>query len=136
MAVRSIHHSSSNWSRFKLKEILEKNKYPHDFYDPIISSTIDVIKNGEKQPTGVTGAKRCEQRVTLIIQYRGNISDTLSQHVRRLCGANVVPTTEKLKQALPSLKTKIGTNLSKPVVSKKSYVQVVLSAFSARRFDT
>ena len=50
--IHRIYRSCSSWQNFHeslllAKDILEKNQYPPEFYDPIISNTIDQLKSAE-----------------------------------------------------------------------------------------
>ena len=116
--VHRIHRACSTWQNFhlglvKAKQVLEKNQYPSNFYEPIIRDTIEkiVLKTGKKDEDDQQDSYRIK------LQYRGF---TTEQFVKRLkeSGApiQVVLTVQKIKSALPSLKSTVPKMLKSNVV--------------------
>ena len=75
--VHRVYRACSSWENFhdtveKVKMILQQNQYPQDFYDPIISNTI------EKLLSSKANQKDWEVDVTsqnVFIEYRGIATD-------------------------------------------------------------
>ena len=75
--VHRVYRAYSSWENFhdtveKVKMILQQNQYPQDFYDPIISNTI------EKLLSSKVNQKDWEVDVTsqnVFIEYRGIATD-------------------------------------------------------------
>ena len=126
--VHRIHRACSTWDNFhqsleKAKGILEKNQYPPNFYEPIISATLTKIHNHTEEENEEVRPEEEGQNVQMkhriMLQYRGAPTD---QFVKRLkeCGAptQVVLTLRKLKTCIPSLKPTIPKMLKSNVVYK------------------
>ena len=131
--VHRIHRACSTWKDFhesleKAKEVLEKNQYPPQFYNPILEETLTKIHNPNIE-TSTTSAKDTaeenqdegEPQVNQVIalQYRGAETDKLVARLKN-CGApvQVVLTLRKLKTYLPSLKPQIPKMIKSNVVYK------------------
>ena len=86
--VFRIYRACSSWERFhesltKGKEILERNQYLLGFYDPIISSAIAKITSHKDNETTSTNASP-QQKVNLVLQYRGVSTENLIKQLKRL----------------------------------------------------
>ena len=57
-----------------------------------------------------------QARPTLLMEYRGHISDRFSRSIRKSTQACVLFTTRKMKTVLPSLKSKIPDDLKSRVI--------------------
>jgi len=104
------------------KEILEQNQYPAEFYDPIISNTIDKLKSATtttNQPVSATEPVATTPKHLYRIQYRGKATDN---YVKKLREANApiqpVITLRKLRSFLPSLKEPVSSKLATLLVYK------------------
>ena len=83
--VHRIFRACSNWEYFdaslpKAKDILEKNQYPPEFYDPIIKTTLDKIiapqeKNNQSEIND-------HPKQTLKLQYRGLETDNYIKQLK------------------------------------------------------
>ena len=111
--VHILNNTTSKWSSYhdalaKTKLAWENNQYPPSFYNPVVYDTlIKLCANGFEVTVAKNASERNEkrERATLIMQYRGSISDRFARSVRGVVPFNIVFTTSKLKTALPSLKT-------------------------------
>ena len=121
--VHRIHRACSNWENFhtslqKAKEILEKNQYPSQFYEPVIEDTIGRIitpVNTEERAKIVSA----QQKHRVLLQYRGPATDKFIKKLKE-CGAptQVVLTLRKLISYLPSLKSPVPKMLKSDIVYK------------------
>ena len=107
--VHRVYRTCSHWKYFndslnKAKDILERNQYPPQFYEPIINSTIEKlvapVVNVQDE-----NAKR-KSNVMMYVSYRGHVTDMFVKKLKE-SGAPVQPivTLRKLKTVMPSLKT-------------------------------
>ena len=122
--VHRIYRSCSTWENFHqslvlAKDILEKNQYPPEFYDPVISSTIDKLKlipTPTSQPTTADTPAAAPPKHLYRIQYRGKATDN---YVKKLRSANApiqpVITMRKLRS---SLKQPVPSKLATLLVYK------------------
>ena len=125
--VHRIYRACSTWSNFhdiieKAKDILEKNQYPPEFYNPIIKENIERLVGPTKQPTvqqdnGQQGNVKRSHRMGL--QYRGSVTDHFVKNLRD-CEAPVqtVITLHKIRSYLPPLKCEVPRMLKIRVVYK------------------
>ena len=107
--VYRVYHVCSHWKYFnasfgKAKDMLERNHYPPQFYDPIIKATIEKVivpvvdfpdENEERK-----------SKVMVYVLYRDHLTDIFVKKLKE-SGAPVQPTItlQKLKTVMPSLKT-------------------------------
>ena len=93
-----------NASLGKAKDMLERNQYPPQFYDPIIKATIEKLivpvvnfpdENEERK-----------SKIMVYVSYKGHLSDIFVKKLKE-SGAPVQPiiALRKLKTVMPSLKT-------------------------------
>ena len=115
--VHRVYRACSSWENFhdsveKVKIILQQNQYPQDFYDPIISKTMD-------QEVDVTSQKSNTVKQNAFIEYRGIATDHFTKRLKSI-GAPLqsVITLRKMGTFLPSLKSKIEKSLKSRVVYK------------------
>lgn len=127
--VHRIHRCCSSWENVnasleKAKEVLDRNQYPPDFYEPIIRDTIRKIQaqpqqqqtaapgQTGQQPTTSEGPKHC-----FLVQYRGAVTDQL---VHSLYEANAplqaVVTLRKIRTFVSQLKEKVPEEIASRVV--------------------
>ena len=118
--IHRIYNAISTWNKFhsdiqKAKKIWEANQYPPLFYEPIVRETIDKLL-GPKINT--TDRQKKDQGLSTIftLQYRGTVSDTFRRRLNNITRVPVIFTTQKLKTAVPSLKSKIPNHLCSSVV--------------------
>ena len=113
--IHRIHRSCSSWSNVhesveEAKTLLEKNRYPPSFYEPLISKTSKIVEMGnEAEKSG--GANEEEERVAkklIFLQYRGKLSEKFEKaliNIKAPC--RIVFTLKKLKCVLPPLKPSV-----------------------------
>ena len=119
--IHLINNATSTWSNFrtciqKAKKIWEANQFSPQFYEPIVSETIDKLL-GPK--INVTYRQKKDKGLSTIftLQYRGTVSDKFRRRLNNITRAPVIFTTRKLKTAFPSLKSKIPSHLCSNVVN-------------------
>ena len=95
------------------KCMFEKTQYPPPYYDPIVNENA-ISKRFSQKEQRATDAKFKERksRPTLLMEYRGHISDRIRRSIRKITEACVLFTTRKMKTVLPSLKSKIPDDLN------------------------
>ena len=129
--VHRIYRACSTWHAItesiqRAKIILERNQYPPEFYDNIISTTIEkIITSSETTPASPTPAPAQDlpaenrQPYLLSVQYRGRDTDNLVRRLSKLpTPIRTVLTLRKMKTVLPSLKPFVPTLLRSRVVYK------------------
>ena len=120
--VHRIFRACSNWQAFhesicKAKQVLERNQYPPEFYDPIILQTIEKIlcKPESLQPSPPVGEN--SPSYIFLVQYRGRETDNLVRKLNKVAvPIRTVLTLRKLKTVLPSLKPPVPQPLRSRVV--------------------
>ena len=107
--VYRAYRTCSHWKYFnaslgKAKDMLERNQYPPQFYDPIIKATIEklivpVVNVPDENEEG-------KSKVMVYVSYRGHLTDIFVKKLKE-SGTPVQPiiTLRKLKTVMPSLKT-------------------------------
>ena len=126
--VHRIHRCCSSWegvtlSLQKAKEILEKNQYPSEFYEPIIGETMNKIQAAQNQQieTATTTTPQQPQpecsKHLLLVQYRGAVSDKFirSLHEAKFPVQPVV-TLRKMRTFVSQLKVKVPDEIASRVV--------------------
>ena len=115
--------------------MFEKNQYPPPFYEPIVENTMSkmltqatVAEQNEK----LGNLRERQARPTLLMEYRGLISDRFSRSIRKSTQACVLFTTRKMKTVLPSLKKKLPDDLKAESFTKLPVLDAN-SAMSVRR---
>ena len=125
--VHRIYRACSTWEAFTesilhAKSILERNQYPPEFYDGIISATVEkIIMNSKTAQTTTAGNEQAEseQLYLLAIQYRGRDADNLVRRLSKLqISVKTVLTLRKMKTVMSSLKPPVPTILRSRVVYK------------------
>ena len=125
--VHRIYRACSTWEAFtesilRAKSILERNQYPPEFYDGIISATVEKIIMNSKAVQTTTAANEqaeSEQLYLLAVQYRGRDTDNLVRRLSKLpISVKTVLTLRKMKTVMPSLKPSVPTILRSRVVYK------------------
>ena len=122
--VHRIYRACSCWKSFhdsltRAKQVLERNQYPPDFYEPIIAQTIEkIVTKPEKAATSTsTNATESSKSYLLRVQYRGSETDNLVRQLNKVAvPIRTVLVLRKLTTALPSLKTQVPTPLRSRVV--------------------
>lgn len=126
--VHRIYRACSEWKLFdesmaRAKQTLERNQYPPEFYDPIISATISKLVSPEeptpKESSPPSNSTEQDSLPQLRLQYRGRVTDNVVRRLHRCSSIQIstVITLRKLKTALPSLKPSIP----KPLQSRLVY---------------
>ena len=127
--VYRIYRACSSWKKIhegliKAKDILERNQYPPNFYELIISaSTENIVKPSiEKVNNADVNNKNLPAKVNLIIQYIGLPTDNF---IKQLKCSNTsiqpVATLQKQTTFLPSLKPNLKEELRSSVVYKMTF---------------
>ena len=119
-----IHRACSSWKYFheslkKAKDILERNQYPPNYYEPIIKDTLEKIIRGDssKPDTGEKNERVAKE--ILVLQYRGVPTEKfIAQLKHNDVPVQVVPTLRKLKTVTPSLKASVKDEMRSGVVYK------------------
>jgi len=128
--VHRIYRACSTWQAIdesiqRAKDILERNQYPPEFYDNIISTTIEKIVTSTNTPPsspsetaqGVPADN--QQSYLLSVQYRGRDTDNLVRKLSKLpIPVRTVLTLRKMKTVMPSLKPPVPKLLRSRVVYK------------------
>ena len=121
-------------SLIKAKDILERNRYPPNFYKPIISATIEKIVKPciDKVNNGDANNENSPAKVNLVIQYQGLPTDnSIKQLKRSKAQIQPVVTLRKQKTSLPSLKPNVKES-SGAMLYIRLIAQVAMPAMSAR----
>ena len=126
--IYRVYRACSDWKSFhesliKAKRILRDNQYPADFYDPIISATLNKIIKSENPPVEEIAEKEDQkpEEKLLFVQYRGKVSENFEQTLRKIkAPCRVIFTMNKLKSSLPPLKPPIEKCHKSGVVYKFS----------------
>ena len=126
--VHRVYRACSSWENVhdsveKVKMILERNQYQQDFYDPIISKTIEKLVspevNQKDQEVDFKIQKSKIVKQNVFTEYRGIATD---HYIKRLKSIRPplqpVITLHKMRTYLPSLKRKIEKTLKSRVVYK------------------
>ena len=124
--VYRIYRSCSKWQAFhdsiqRAKVILENNQYPPEFYDNIISMTLEKIVTGSTElPSSPSLPDRTEKKSYLLsVQYRGRDTDNLVRKLSKLSTpVRTVLTLRKMKTVMPSLKPDVPMPMRSRVVYK------------------
>ena len=124
--VYRIYRACSSWKKFhesliKPKDILEWNQYPPNFYEPIISATIEknVKPCNEKVNCDDANNENSPAKVNSIMQYQCLPTDNFIKQLKR-SNAPIQPvvTLRKQKTFLPSLKLNVKEELKSSVMCK------------------
>ena len=121
--VNRVYRACSSLENFhdsmeKVKMTLQRNQYPPNFYDPIISSTIEKLlspkENQKDQIQDVTIQKGNTVKQNAFIEYRESV--TKIEKYRNTIATII--TLRKMRTCLPSLKCTVKKNLKSRVVCK------------------
>ena len=126
--VHRIYRACSSWQLFhdsleRAKQILERNQYPPQFYNPIIKQALVKILKPDEEEIHANAESEKEKeaipRKMIFLQYRGKVTEDFCRELRK-CNAPVMPvlTLRKLKTTLPSLKCCIDHSVRSHVVYK------------------
>ena len=126
--VHRFHRACSSWENFhdtmeKVKMTLQRNQYPPNFCDPIISNTIEKRlfpkENQKDQIKDVTSQKSNTVKQNAFIEYRGSVTDHFIKELKNI-GTPLQPgiILHKMRTCLSSLKCTIKKNLKSHVVYK------------------
>lgn len=148
--VHRIYRSCSSWTNMheslnRAKQMLSKNQYPEDFYEPIIHQTLTKLlsppesEDGEEKQSeigseelgdGHSGASsddsdQCDVNIDrkelfkFFIQYRGKCTEHFARALHNLKAPCVmIMTLRKLKTVMPSLKPRVEMEFRSGVVYK------------------
>ena len=124
--VHRVFRSTSTWEEYDkaMKIIREQwldNQYPESWSSRDASHALaKIISEGKNKKNMAEKKKPCDYSSDsppiLMVQYRGNHSQTLAKKVRDITNALIIFTTRKLKTCLPSLKSSFSSELKSKVV--------------------
>ena len=126
--VHRVHRACSSWENFhdsmeKVKMTPQRNQYLPNFYDPIISNTIEKLlspkENQKDQIKDVTSQNSNTVQQNAFIEYRGSVTDHFIKKLKNI-GTTLQPviTLRKMRTCLPSLKCTVKKNSKSRVVYK------------------
>ena len=83
-----INNTTSSWNKFhyslvSAKCIFGKNQYPPPYYDPIVENAISKVFTQKEQRATDAKLKERKSSPTLLMEYRGHISDRFSRIIRK-----------------------------------------------------
>ena len=122
--VHRVHRACSSDGNFlaslsKVKDVLERNQYPLQFYQPIVEATLKKIQSAPGNNVNVESEE--ESKKMVILNYRGKVTDHFIRKLKAVgVPFNPVLTLQKLKSVLPSLKCKVPDLLKSGVVYQLS----------------
>ena len=124
--VYRVFRSTSTWEEYdKAMKINREqwldNPYPESWSSWVASHALEkIISEGKNKKNMAEKKKPCDYSndslPILMVQYRGNHSQTLAKKVRDITNALIVFTTRKLKTCMPSLKSSFSSELKSKVV--------------------
>ena len=119
-----IYRACSSWQLFhenmeKAKQVLERNQYPPNFYDPIIKDSLNTILRKCQQTEHPSEENSTTKKFPLMIQYRGKCSEEYARALHR-CSApcTIIMTIRKLRTTMPSLKPPVEKMIRSGIVYK------------------
>ena len=103
----------------KAKQVLERNQYPPNFYDPIIKDSLNTILQKCQQTEHPSEENSTTKKFPLMIQYRGKCSEEYARALHR-CSApcTIIMTIRKLRTTMPSLKPPVEKMIRSGIVYK------------------
>ena len=131
--VYRIFNGTSDWQSFdvahqKNQDIWTENQYPTEWSSSIVDETLDKIVTKEKVTAKppqyehylkkVKSLNKREPKHRFFLQYRGNIAQSYSSRLKKLCDIQINFTTRKLRTCLPTLKSPFDRNLKSDGVYK------------------
>ena len=124
--VHRVLRSTSAWEEYdKAMKINREqwldNQYPESWSSRFASHALEkIISEGKNKKNIAEKKKPCDYSSgsppILMVQYRGNHSQTLANKVRDITNALIIFTTRKLKTCMPSLKSSFSSELKSKVV--------------------
>ena len=102
------------------------NQYPENWSSRVASHTLEkIIREGKNKKNMDEKKKPCDNSSDsppiLMVQYRGNHSQTLATKGRDITNAQIIFTTRKMKTCMPSLKFSFSSELKSKVVYSLAY---------------
>ena len=120
--IHRIFRACSTWEAFhesvkRAKQVLERNQYPPEFYDPIIHQTVEKILS-KHHDNRLRVPEEGTQSFSMLVQYRGRVTDNLIRQLNKiqLPRIRTILTLRKLKTTLPSLKPPVPLQYRSRVV--------------------
>ena len=140
--VRRVFRSTSTWEEYdKAMKINREqwfdNQYPESWSSRIASHALEKIISEGKNEKNMAEKKKRERKERpaintrdelrssvyssdsppiLMVQYRGNYSQTLAKKVRDITNALIIFTSRKMKTSMPSLKSSFSSEMKSKVV--------------------
>ena len=124
--VHRIFRSTSTWQKYdKAMKINREqwldNQYPESCSLRVASHALEkIIRKGKSETNMAEKKKPCDYSSDsppiLMVQYRGNHSQTLAKKVRNITNAQIIFTTRKMKICMHSLKSSFSSELKSKVV--------------------
>ena len=125
-AVHRVSRSTSTWEKYENAMKINReqwldNQYPESWLSRVASHALEkMIREGKNKKNVAEKKKSCDYSSDLppilMVQYRGNHSQTLAKKVRDITNALIMFTTRKLKTCMPSLKSSFSSELKSKVV--------------------
>ena len=106
-------------SLIKAKDILERNQYPPNFYEPISATSKKIVITCiENVNNDDANNENSPSKVILILQYRGLPTDNFIKQLKRSkAPIQPVVTLRKQKTFLPSLKPNVKGEFSRHMIT-------------------
>ena len=147
--VHRVFRSTSTWQEYdKAMKINREdwldNQFPESWSSRVASHALEkIIRKGKNKKNMAEKKKPCDYSSVsppiLMVQYRGNHSQTLAKKVRDITNAQIIFTTRKMKTCMPSLKSSFSSELKSKVVysleccgCKSIYVGQTVQHFTTR----
>ncbi len=102
-----IYRACTSWELFhssleKAKQVLERNQYPPNFYDPIIKDTINKIieeqqSQHQKKDNSNIEDNNQTRKIPLLIQYRGKCTEEYPTALHRTNAPCTIIMTQEIK---------------------------------------
>ena len=125
--VHRVFRSMSTWEEYDKAMNINReqwldNQYPESRSSRVASHALEkIISEGKNKKNMAEIKKPCDYSSDsppiLMVQYRGNHSQTLAKKVRDITNALIIFTTRKLKTWMPSLKSSFSSELKSKVVN-------------------
>ena len=102
------------------------NQYPESWSSWVASHALQkIISEGKNKKNMAEKKKPCDYSSDsppiLMVQNRGNHSETLAKKARDITNALIILTTRKMKTCIPSLKSSFSSELNSKVVYRLEY---------------
>ena len=125
--LHRVFNATSNWLAFyqalvKSKTCWTKNQYPEEGSSKIVNQILEIKISGGKHQLRTTTKEhpksntRSHDKLTIFLQYRGNLTQFFAIKMKKLCELQMVFATLKLRSCLSTLKSSFDRDLKSHVV--------------------